>query len=91
MFSPISDANSLSNDFCLSVNFLGTSILTLTYWSPLPAPLKFLIPLFFNLKTVPVCVASGTSYFTLPSIVGTSIEPPRAAFAVVAFSSEWDN
>ena len=80
-FSPISSANCCKIFFCFSESFFGTSILTLTYWSPLPAPRKFLIPLFLSLKTVPVWVPSGTSYFTLPSIVGTSIEPPNVALA----------
>ena len=46
------------------------------------------MPLPRRRKTVPVCVPSGMSYFTLPSIVGISSVPPRTACVNVIGASQ---
>ena len=75
--SPQSFANSSSALRWGSVNFFGTSTLSLTYKSPAAPPRRFGIPWPFNLSRVPACVPAGTLRAVfLPVIVFISICPP---------------
>ena len=59
--------------------FVITSTMTRANKSPWLRPFTFVIPLPRNLNICPLCVPVGTLRRALPSRVGTSISPPRAA------------
>ena len=63
--------------------FFGTVTVIVTNWSPRPLPLlcRYGMPLPRRRNTLPGCVPSGMVSLTRPSMVGTSISAPSAAWA----------
>jgi hypothetical protein len=67
------------SSFWGSESCVGTSTTTSTSWSPRPAMRRRGMPLPRTRSTVPDWVPGGTRKRPLPSSVGTSTSPPRAA------------
>ena len=63
-------------------------MVTVTYWSPRPRPLRTGMPLPRSRNTVPVWVPSGMVYFTRPSMVGISSSAPSTAWVKVMGASQ---
>src|SRR6266513_6466055 len=77
--SPQSAANSSSLRRCSGLRRDGTSTISLGNKSPWVRPFTFVMPLPRSLNICPLCVPAGTLTRALPSSVGTSISPPKAA------------
>ena len=76
----LSDASkSRRSCFCLDDKFTGVSICTWRNRSPGSFVRRFATPLSRRRKVFPFCVPSGIVTWVLPSRVGTSTVPPRAA------------
>src|SRR6266487_948672 len=77
--SPQSSANSSSFRRCSTFRCDGTSTISRANRSPRPRPLTLAIPFPRSLNICPLCVPGGTFKCALPSSVGTSTSPPKAA------------
>ena len=70
-----------SSSFCSLLSLVGVSTTTVNRWLPRRRGLPTSgMPLSRRTNSLPVWVPSGISYVTLPSMVGTSISAPRAAW-----------
>src|SRR5439155_1715385 len=77
--SPQRAANSSSLRRCSPFKRDGTSTISRANKSPCPRPLTLTIPFPRSLNICPLCVPAVTLRCALPSKVGTSISPPKAA------------
>ena len=76
----MASANFRRASFWPSLRFRGISTRMVTYWSPLPRPLRTGTPLPRRRRVVPGWVPGSTLHLIFPSREGISISPPMAAW-----------
>src|SRR5690606_39934212 len=69
--------------FCSLFNSLGVQTFTCTNRSPLPYPLRLVMPLPLNLRILPDCIPASNLILTLPPTASISFEVPKTASEIL--------